>query len=342
MKSALAKKFALSDEEMEPLIDRTGQEIKLKTVLDDSFLMHKIPVDCIPTEFPLPCPLYAKIATRYVMFRQKDDHISEERIKNFKQMGEGFIFVPKIFWKSLTKGMENHTLPASASAEDRIRYMRGLLLVYNEEISQLNTTPPPNLFKKLRGLADILAEEIIRNPQSALLHLRQKSHHAQYFINHAVNTAIYSTLISNSLKYPLGDIQQVTYGCLIHDIGNVFISPAILHKEGKLTPEEFDIMKTHTIEGAELLKKIGTPPAIVLMALEHHERNDGNGYPQRLSGKQISSFAKICAIADVYDAITSNRPHQGKLDSEEAMRRMRSEEGLFDPDFLGKISFSFK
>ncbi len=128
----------------------------------------------------------------------------------------------------------------------------------------------------------------------------------------------------------------------LHDIGKVGISDSILHKKGKLTKEEFDIIKQHTIIGAQTLKSIKTQygeMAFINMgidiALYHHEKWDGSGYPEGLKGGEIPLAARITAIADVYDALTSKRVYKEQYSHEKAMSIMMSEHNKhFDPDLL--------
>jgi len=97
------------------------------------------------------------------------------------------------------------------------------------------------------------------------------------------------------------------------------------------------VIRTHPVKGAELLQSLGRHPIVVRIALEHHERINGTGYPQGLVGKQIHDFSKIVSIADVYDAFCSVRPHQPGQPGGVAMQKMRKQKGLFDPIFLNKL-----
>lgn len=137
------------------------------------------------------------------------------------------------------------------------------------------------------------------------------------------------------------EIRQIAMAAIMHDVGKIAIPDAILNKPGRLTPEEYEIMKTHTTQGAQLLKKI---PHIMEhqmfqyaydIAEHHHERWDGRGYPDGLKGDEISMWAQIVSLADVYDALVSKRVYKGAIEVEEALRMIRDGEcGVFNPKLL--------
>jgi HD-GYP domain-containing protein (c-di-GMP phosphodiesterase class II) len=120
---------------------------------------------------------------------------------------------------------------------------------------------------------------------------------------------------------------------LLHDLGKVAMPPEVLNKPGKLTEAEFDIIKTHPTEGYKMLKASPGVDAVSLdVVLHHHEKMDGSGYPEQLKGDAISLYAKMGAVCDVYDAITSNRPYKSGWDPAESLRKMAEwAKGHFDP-----------
>jgi putative two-component system response regulator len=120
----------------------------------------------------------------------------------------------------------------------------------------------------------------------------------------------------------------------LHDIGKVVIPDAILEKPGKLTRQEFDIVKKHTIVGYEILKGSNSPLLRVAakIALTHHEKYDGSGYPEGLSGNDIPMAGRICALSDVFDALTSQRPYKKAWTVKDAVAEVRRNRGKhFDP-----------
>ncbi|MCX8058163.1 MAG: HD-GYP domain-containing protein [Spirochaetes bacterium] len=157
-----------------------------------------------------------------------------------------------------------------------------------------------------------------------------------YLVLHSINVTIYSIVIGIGLEYPQFKISQLVKGALFHDCGMLNIKPEIIQKEGKLTDEEFKIVKQHPILGQKLLnQKLGFSSEIANVALEHHERYNGSGYPSGLKGDEISAFGRVVAIADSYDAMTQKRSYKTKYMSSIAIKSVLSAaKNLYDPNIL--------
>jgi HD-GYP domain-containing protein (c-di-GMP phosphodiesterase class II) len=126
-----------------------------------------------------------------------------------------------------------------------------------------------------------------------------------------VNVAVLSGIIGKWMDIRGQDLRDLIFAGLMHDIGKSQTPVAILNKPGKLLPDEMEIMKRHTTKGYYLLKEVPQVPLVVMWAvLQHHERMDGSGYPLRMRGENIHSFARIIAVADIYDAMTSDRVYR--------------------------------
>jgi diguanylate cyclase (GGDEF)-like protein len=124
-------------------------------------------------------------------------------------------------------------------------------------------------------------------------------------------------------------------GAIVHDVGKLIIPSEILNKPGKLAPDEWELVKRHPVAGVEMLADMDFPGDVVPMVRSHHERWDGRGYPDALSGEQIPRSARILCVADVYDALTSKRSYKGALSHDAAMDIMRADvSGQFDPELF--------
>lgn len=130
---------------------------------------------------------------------------------------------------------------------------------------------------------------------------------------HCMNVALISNILATWLNLSQKEIETATLCGLLHDVGKLAIPDQIIKKPGKLTDEEYKTVKTHTIEGYNILKNQDVDDHIKNAALMHHEKCDGSGYPFGLKGDKIDAFAKIVAIADVYDAMTAARVYRGPL-----------------------------
>lgn len=143
----------------------------------------------------------------------------------------------------------------------------------------------------------------------------------EYTLQHSINVSIAAMLMGKWLNYSENDIKTLGTAAILHDIGKLFIPEAILNKSSKLNEAEFKVMKNHSKLGYKLLKDSNVDDDIILNAvLTHHERFNGEGYPFGLKGYKIGEFARIIAICDVYDAVTSNRVYKHKENPLEGLK----------------------
>jgi putative nucleotidyltransferase with HDIG domain len=189
--------------------------------------------------------------------------------------------------------------------------------------------------EELFGTARIMLNAIIQN-RDAFLNIAGLRAVDEYTFEHSVGVAAYTTIIAKEHGVPGDELLTICSGALLHDAGKMLVDPAILNKPGKLTDEEFGIMKTHTTKGYEILKENNIREDLAAIALGHHERCDGMGYPKGLLGKNVPQSAKMAAIADVYDALTSDRVYRKAVGLYKAMSIILSGSGKqFDPKLVG-------
>jgi putative nucleotidyltransferase with HDIG domain len=180
-------------------------------------------------------------------------------------------------------------------------------------------------------LVEEVADSVSRNP-SALISLARLKTKDDYTYMHSV--AVCALMVSLSRQLGLDDAQTREAGMagLLHDIGKMMMPLNVLNKPGQLTEAEFDIMRSHPMRGYMMLKEGGAVPESALdVCLHHHEKMDGSGHPQGLKGEEISLLARMGAVCDVYDAITSTRPYKAAWDPAGSIQRMAQWTGQFDP-----------
>jgi len=154
----------------------------------------------------------------------------------------------------------------------------------------------------------------------------------QYTGDHTRRVTDYALMLADELKIGSAEKYHIQVGTPLHDIGKIGIDDAILRKPGKLTPAEFDAMKTHTVKGAAILESIGSLNPMIPIVRHHHERWDGAGYPDGLSRERIDVTARIVAVADAFDAMTSHRPYRPAMPPQLAFLELLSRAGThFDP-----------
>jgi putative nucleotidyltransferase with HDIG domain len=152
---------------------------------------------------------------------------------------------------------------------------------------------------------------------------------------HSLNVSLICNIFAGWLKFSPEDTRALTLAGLLHDIGKMLIPKEIISKDGKLTDEEYKIIKTHSIKGYQALKDHPVDIRVKYAALMHHERCDGSGYPNGFVAEQVDDFAKIIAIADVYDAMTSNRRYRNAICPFDVVENFERDGFLkYDPGFL--------
>lgn len=153
-------------------------------------------------------------------------------------------------------------------------------------------------------------EAIFNNPDSlaCMINIREKD---EYLLEHSVAVSVYITIFAHHLKISKDIIQHLSVGAFLHDIGKIKVPDSILNKPGKLTDDEFSIMKTHVNHSINIIKET---PGINKLSLEvatlHHEKLNGEGYPFQVEGKDISKYGRMIAICDIFDALTANRVYK--------------------------------
>ena len=171
-------------------------------------------------------------------------------------------------------------------------------------------------------LVEEISSSVLRNP-GALISLARLKTADDYTYMHSVAVCGLMVSLARQLGLDEKEVREAGMAGLMHDLGKAVMPMAVLNKPGKLTDDEFDVIKSHPVEGHRLLLEGKSASAIVLdVCLHHHEKVDGSGYPDRLTGDAISIFAKMGAVCDVYDAITSNRPYKAGWDPAESIRKM--------------------
>ncbi|HEU5409980.1 MAG TPA: HD domain-containing phosphohydrolase [Candidatus Acidoferrales bacterium] len=159
-----------------------------------------------------------------------------------------------------------------------------------------------------------------------------------YTRGHSGRVAKYSLIIGNELGLSAEELDKLRISALLHDVGKIGVDDHVLKKPGKLTEEEFALMKQHPVKGANIMRPVAQLREMLPGIELHHERMDGGGYPYGLAGEQIPMMARIIAVADTFDAITTNRPYQSAMDLEYAMDRIQQLSGnKFDADVVRAI-----
>lgn len=201
-----------------------------------------------------------------------------------------------------------------------------------------------------RGITDWLKQEVARQTEE-IRHEQQKLERVtlatlealinaleaknEFLSGHSARIAAYSAGVATELELSDDEIETIRVAGRLHDLGKIGIREGILDKKGPLTPEEYAHVKQHVVIGAEILAPLDHLGPIVGYVKHHHEHWDGNGYPDGLAGEDIPLGARIICAAEIYDALTTSRPYQDRLEPDDAIERMRVLSGsVVDPTVM--------
>ncbi len=251
-------------------------------------------------------------------------YIKDEECTDFQQFME----------ESLQVLIADHALSAARKSQVVYDCARNVLRdVFDDPRSGTNLA-------RTKRVTNNMVDFILENEHS-IIGLLQLGSHDYYTFSHCVNVAVFSL----GLWLMMGrgddfDLRDFTLGCILHDVGKTTIAGHILKKPGRLTAAEFTEIKKHPRNGYELMRNC-LPPIALDVILHHHEKDNGDGYPDGLTGDMISDHAKVAAIADVYDALTTNRPYCTARPPFKAILTMKEEMvGHFEQEkFLKFIRF---
>ncbi len=181
-----------------------------------------------------------------------------------------------------------------------------------------------------------LVQSLKTGDEAALLSLAQTIELKDpYTRGHCESVARYALMIAGALHLPDEETGGIRQGSWLHDCGKIGVADNVLNRKGPLDEEEFELIKNHPRWGADVARQAHLSDTIVDIILHHHEKFDGSGYPYGLRGHAIPFAARVVTIADVYDALTTDRPYRNKFSDEKAIKIMRLMEGnVFDPEIL--------
>ena len=187
---------------------------------------------------------------------------------------------------------------------------------------------------------EAIADLHLRTIEALSLAIEAKDHSTH---DHLKRVQTYAMQIGRDLELDESQLNAIRAASMLHDIGKLAVPEQILSKPGKLTPEEFEKMKIHPVVGAEILDRVRFPYPVVPIVRSHHEKWDGTGYPDALSGEVIPIGARILSVVDCFDALTSERPYRRSMSPDEAMAHLRAESGrTFDPRVVQAIELRYR
>ncbi len=289
--------------------------------------MRRIPVWALKPGMIVEKPVY-DLKGRLLLNRGLE--LKKDYIHHLKRMDIPFIYVQDHFIPDVK--VEDVILD-----ETRARATNAVRTILEEARRQ---PPGSNLGlvfeqKQFEEIVDEIVDQLIDNPE-LMINMADIRSSDTYTFAHSVNVAVLALTIAIALGgFSRKQLTQIGSGSLLHDLGKIRIPMEILNKKGPLTREEFGRVQEHPREGYDIVSSQGIlDKNAASIILQHHERTDGNGYPYHLQEEEISPLAKMVAIADVYDALTSDRPYRKGFPPHKALEIMETMGDIFDNDML--------
>ena len=286
--------------------------------------MLRLPVSKLKDGMVLGQSLFNTAGGSYLV---KGQPVTIDYIRKLRQIGIQSVTV--------TSMDPAYKLPPPPDVIEEKTRINAISTVYNtfqsiEENGTLDTTA-------LQRVTDSIVFDLFEN-RNNLVQLTDIRAHDAYTFAHSVNVAVLSAMMGMLCHMPRDEISLITLGGLLHDLGKVDVSSAILTKNRGLSDREFKIMKNHPLDGSRRILNVSDLPKksiLAAIAAQHHEHIDGSGYPNGITGNEMHHYAKITAIADVYDALTSERPYKKAYMPNIAYNIMHNiNKGQFDQDLL--------
>lgn len=286
--------------------------------------MRYIPVDQIVEGMILGKTLYTQ---GWGKLLNEDTELKKEFIERIKGIGIQGIYIKDAF-------SEEIEIEDIVSPEVRQKTVQTLKSLFVED-SKLDEKTYASMQVQMKDLLDSIVDSVIGN-RAIQVNMVDLKNFDEYTYSHSVNVAILAVATGYGLGLNKDNLEQLALAGALHDIGKKFVSTDILNKQGKLTTEEFELIKMHSSLGYRFLKDhFNSSARSYIGILDHHERFDGTGYPNQKIGEKISVFGKIISVVDVYDAITSKRPYHEPILPSEAYEYILAGSGIqFDPEVV--------
>lgn len=272
-----------------------------------------------------------------LLFFRKGMTFTEENRRDLEQKKVKKLYIrqdnQELYRQSVEANLGNilsdKTLPMAERSE--ILYDSAQYLVH----TMLDDPNHPDMLDRSGRIVDHTVQFLFRESK-AFYHLMQVTSYDYYTYTHSVNAFVFSTALAQRVGHNEVEMHSLGQGALLHDIGKSRLSTETLNCKGKLNDAQWKEMKMHPVFGHDILKEQGVSDDVVLdVTLHHHEKLHGKGYPEGLANGQVSHWARITAIADIFDALTTRRPYKEAMTSFSSLRLMKDEmTGELDPDLF--------
>ncbi len=297
----------------------------------------KVRINTLIPGKPTTFDLHLRLNNQIITYLRAGDKIDQEKISVLTTRDSGHFFLVKDEDRKHYKTyVHSHLVSSDLSVLEKAQLLRESSMTLVEEIFE-----NPDVNKALDQSRPVITQfvEFMEAEPSAMAHLISLSGHDFYTYNHSLDVSIYSLGLAGAMGYSKTDLEEMGIAALFHDIGKRQVSLDILCKKGPLNDAEWAQMQKHPQFGLLILKENpNVSDAVKAACFEHHESWAGNGYPQQLIGDEIHPFARIVAITDTYDALTTQRSYNVPMTPTDAITMMKEKlAGRYDPEMLNAL-----
>lgn len=307
----------------------------------DSTRFFEIRLNSVAPDVPLSYDIYLFVNAKATLFRRVGDSLTKERIQLLVSHGGEKFLVPEDQRTTYMQSLKAVIHDPSSKTEVKAKFIKESAFLHVQDLFTKTEIKP--VVTEAKGLVEEMVQ-FVSADIGAVTSLLKLSTHDYYTYNHCVDVAVYSIVLA---KKVFGEDKNILMtaglGGLLHDIGKRKISLNIINKKSALTPEEWDEIKRHPTYGREFLDGLpAIPNEAQKIVYEHHENFDGTGYPNGIKGEDIHKMARVVTIADVFDALTTNRSYHKAITPEEALNTMFGmQPGKFDPTIFRSFNKNF-
>lgn len=274
---------------------------------------------------------------RYVLYCASDHELGEDDLNRLRGRGVNRLYIESASRDSFQNYLRDVLEQEPDGSEANLAARTGALndVVRDVLETQFKRGQTDDTVAEATRLGSVTAE-IVCHDEFATSDLLNVLHHDYATFTHSANVAFYAGMLAAEIGLDRQDVERITTGGLLHDLGKLAIDDKILCKPGRLTEEEFRAIRLHPTVGFDQLHdREDLTDGQLLMVYQHHERLDGKGYPVGVVADEIHLWAKICAVVDVYEALTSFRPYRSPMPRPKVIDLMERDSGkAFDPEVL--------
>jgi len=322
---------------------KAWQNISMTTVrpTDANALKYmKIRLNSLPPYQPIPFDLYVSIGGRFVHYLRAGDKLDAEKILNFEKKAPESFFILSAERTNYQAFVRGGLMSQALDTKQKALILRESTMGLVEELFER-----PDIENALSDARQVIEDFVafMDSDAEAMVNLIGLSSHDFYTYNHSLDVSIYSLGLGQAVGFKGADLRELGLGGLFHDIGKRHIPLEIICKNGPLTEEEWALMQKHPQYGLVILNEHNSTDNIKACAFEHHESMLGNGYPQNLNGPEIHAMARVVAVADTYDALTTKRSYNDPMKPVDALQLMSVKlAGKYDPVVMEALMAIFQ